>query len=86
MAEWLREVSVGNWYEANGEAFEIVGVDTKAEIVLVQHYDGSLDEFDFDSWSELEARPCAPPEDPSETSSLHEHSADPVGWLEAHGF
>ncbi|MDP3858976.1 MAG: hypothetical protein Q8Q73_14565 [Stagnimonas sp.] len=99
MAEWLREVSVGNWYEAHGEAFEIVGVDTKTEIVLVQHYDGSLDEFDFDSWSELEARPCAPPEDPSgaidaeredfgltETSTLHEHSADPVGWLEAHGF
>ena len=98
MAEWLREVSVGNWYEANGESFEIVGVDIKAEIVLVQHYDGALDEFDFDSWAELEARPCAPPEDLSgaldaeredfglnEISALQEHSADAVGWIESHG-
>lgn len=98
MAEWLREVSVGDWYEAHGESFEIVGVDVRAEIVLVQYYDGALDEFDFDSWAELEARPCAPPEDLSgaldaeradfgldEASALHEHSADAVGWLESHG-
>jgi len=43
-------------------------------------------------------RPCAPPEDLSgaldaeredfglnEPSSLHQHSADAVGWLESHG-
>lgn len=63
MAEWLREVSVGEWYKTAGEPFEIVGIDTKAEIVLVQHYDGTLEEFDFEAWAELSARPCAPPED-----------------------
>ncbi|TXI84194.1 MAG: hypothetical protein E6Q40_09765 [Cupriavidus sp.] len=63
MAEWLREVSVGEWYQADGEPFEIVGVDTKGEIVLVQHFDGTLEEFDFDSWLEMAARPAAPPED-----------------------
>jgi hypothetical protein len=63
MAEWLREMSVGEWYEAGGEPFEIVGVDTKAEVVLVQYFDGTLEEFDFDSWLELAARPVAAPED-----------------------
>ncbi|MGQ0618668.1 MAG: DUF6763 family protein [Panacagrimonas sp.] len=64
MAEWLREVSVGEWFmAADEEPFEIVGIDVKAGIVLVQHFDGALAEFDFDSWLELSARPCAPPED-----------------------
>ncbi|MGH8505158.1 MAG: DUF6763 family protein [Stenotrophobium sp.] len=63
MAEWLREVSVGNWYQTDGEPFEIVGVDPQAEIVLVQHFDGTLEEIDFDNWLELAARPAAPPED-----------------------
>jgi hypothetical protein len=63
MAEWLRELAVGEWYKTDGEPFEIVGVDPKGEIVLVQHFDGTLEEFDFDTWMELSARPCAPPED-----------------------
>ena len=63
MAEWLREMSVGEWYEAGGDTFEIVGVDTKAEVVLVQYFDGTLEEFDFDSWLELSARAAAAPED-----------------------
>ncbi len=63
MAEWLREVSVGEWYQCGAEPFEIVGVDPKAEIVLVQYFDGTLEEYDFDSWVELNARQCAPPED-----------------------
>ncbi len=63
MAEWLREMSVGEWYEAGSQTFEIVGVDARAGIVLVQPFDGSLGEFEFDSWLELSARPCAAPED-----------------------
>lgn len=63
MAEWLREVSVGEWFTAGDETFEIVGIDATAGIVLVQHFDGALAELDFDSWLELSARPCAPPED-----------------------
>ena len=63
MAEWLREMSVGEWYQSDGEPFEIVGIDAKAEIVLVQYFDGTLEEYDFDSWGELSARPRPPPED-----------------------
>lgn len=63
MAEWLGDVSVGSWYQADGEPFEIVGVDPKAEVVLLQYFDGTLEEVDFDAWTELSARPVAPPED-----------------------
>lgn len=63
MAEWLREMSVGEWFSAGGDPFEIVGIDAKAGVVLVQHFDGALEEFDFDSWLELSAQACAPPED-----------------------
>ncbi len=66
MADWLRGMAVGDWYQAASlgeEAFEVVAVDVENEVVLVQHYDGTLEEFDFDSWMELGARPSAPPED-----------------------
>jgi hypothetical protein len=63
MAQWLQDVSVGEWYDVDGEPFEIVGIDIKAEIVLVQHFDSTLEEFDFDTWVELKARPIPPPED-----------------------
>jgi len=66
MADWLRGMAAGDWYQSSvtgGEPFELVAVDVGNEVVLVQHYDGTLEEFDFDSWMELGARPAAPPED-----------------------
>lgn len=74
MAEWLQDLSVGQWYRTDGEPFEIVGIDAEAEIVLVQHYDGTLAEFEFDIWLELAARPCPAPEDYS--GALDIESAD----------
>lgn len=63
MAEWLNDVAVGQWFKTDGEPFEIVGVDAESEIVLVQYFDGTLEEFDFDTWVQMAARSCAPPED-----------------------
>ena len=98
MAQWLREFSDGDWYAVEDQSFEIVGIDVKAEIVLVQHYDGALDEIDFDSWCELNARPTAPPENLSgaldaeaeDFGLIDDHSGpredrNPVQWLHAHG-
>lgn len=98
MAQWLREFSVGDWFESGGESFEIVGIDIKAELVLVQHYDGALDEIDFEAWGQLEARPTVAPEnlsgaldaEPEDFGFVDDHSgipqsADPVQWLESHG-
>ncbi|MES2682296.1 MAG: DUF6763 family protein [Pseudomonadota bacterium] len=98
MAQWLREFSIGDWYVIEDQSFEIVGIDVKAEIVLVQYYDGALDEIDFESWGELNAQPTAPPEnlsgaldaDSEDFGLIDDHSgprqdANPSQWLEAHG-
>jgi hypothetical protein len=67
MADWLREMKVGDWYQASdgsrSDPFELVAVDVENESVLVQHYDGTLEEYDFDNWMELGAKPAAQPED-----------------------
>src|SRR6202008_4498472 len=42
MADWLRGMAVGDWYQAaslGDEPFEIVAVDVENEVVLVQHFD-----------------------------------------------
>lgn len=67
MADWLREMKVGDWFQASdgsrAEPFELVALDVQNESVLVQHFDGTLEEFDFDNWIELGAKPASQPED-----------------------
>lgn len=44
---------VGNWYRRkNGETFEIVAVDEDDQTIEVQHFDGTVEEFDFEAWDE----------------------------------
>ena len=38
-------------------------MDVDNETVLVQHFDGTLEDYDFEAWMELGARPTAEPED-----------------------
>jgi hypothetical protein len=76
MAQWLQGLSVGEWFEAGGSSFEIVGVDPETEIVLVQHFDGSLEEIEFEAWMELAAQPCAAPEDYSGALDLDREDFD----------
>lgn len=76
MAEWLSDVSVGQWFEGPDGAFEIVGMDVAHELVLVQFYDGTLEEFDFDQWVDLAARSRPPPEDPL---GAFDHARDDFG-------
>lgn len=98
MAQWLREFSVGAWYATDGQPFEIVGIDVKAEVVLVQYYDGALDEIDFDSWGTLNALPTSAPEDlggaldanSEDFGFIDDHSGPPSSsspeeWLNSHG-
>lgn len=79
MADWLRGMAVGDWYQSSttsGEPFEVVAVDVANEVVLVQHFDSTLEEFDFDSWMELGARPAAPPEDWSGAMDVDKNELD----------
>lgn len=56
--------AVGDWYEApGGVKFEVVAVDDEDGSIDIQHYDGTVEELDFDAWEESEYFPTDPPED-----------------------
>ncbi|MGC1953130.1 MAG: DUF6763 family protein [Gammaproteobacteria bacterium] len=58
------EPSVGDWYrDAEGRSFEIVAVDEEDGSIEVQYFDGAVEEYDIETWYELEIEPTAPPED-----------------------
>jgi hypothetical protein len=55
---------VGEWYQTpDGETLEVVAWDPEEKTVEVQFFDGTVEEYDFESWSELGARFAEPPED-----------------------
>ena len=55
---------VGDWYRrANGALFEVVAIDRDDGTIEVQHFDGTVEEFDLESWEEQEFEEAQPPED-----------------------
>ena len=55
---------LGDWYQSiNGDKFEIVALDDDVATMEIQHFDGAIEEVDFDSWNEMEIIPIEPPED-----------------------
>jgi hypothetical protein len=55
---------IGDWYlSINGDKFEIVALDEDEATLEVQFFDGAIEEFDFDSWNEMEVKTIEPPED-----------------------
>jgi hypothetical protein len=55
---------IGDWYQAiNGDRFEIVALDEEEATLEIQHYDGAVEELDFDSWNEMEVSNIEQPED-----------------------
>ena len=44
---------VGDWYRRQGgELFEIVASDEDDGTIEVQHFDGTVEELDFESWND----------------------------------
>jgi hypothetical protein len=59
-----RHRQIGNWFQSiNGDRFEIVAIDDEEGTLEIQHFDGAIEEIDFDSWAEMEIDPIEPPED-----------------------
>jgi hypothetical protein len=55
---------VGDWYRrTNGSLFEVVAIDRDDGTVEIQHFDGTLEEFDLEAWDEQEFEEAQPPED-----------------------
>jgi hypothetical protein len=42
---------VGDWYRyTGGELFEVVAIDNDDETIEVQHFDGTIEEMEFEAW------------------------------------
>ena len=71
---------IGNWYQNPevGSVFEVVAFDEEEETVEIQHLDGEVEEYDLDTWKEMNLAGIAPPEDWRSGFELsQEDSADP---------
>lgn len=56
--------SIGHWYRgSSGELFEIVAIDPDDETIELQHFDGTLEEIDLDTWNERPPEETTAPED-----------------------
>ena len=55
---------IGDWYQSlNGDRFEIVALDEEEATLEIQHFDGAIEEVDFETWSEMEIDAIEAPED-----------------------
>jgi len=55
---------VGEWYRRlNGSLFEVVAIDRDDGTVELQHFDGTVEELDLESWEEQEVEEAKAPED-----------------------
>ena len=55
---------VGSWYRRlNGNLFEVVAVDEEDATVELQHFDGTIEEVELESWPEMSVEPAEAPED-----------------------
>ena len=81
---------IGEWYRRpQGALFEVVAIDRDDGTVELQHFDGTLEEFDLDAWDEQEFEEAQPPEDwtgsvdvePEDYESEREFTAAPV-WAD----
>lgn len=55
---------VGTWYRRlNGNLFEVVAIDDDDGTVELQHFDGTIEELDFDSWFATDIERVQAPED-----------------------
>ena len=84
---------VADWYRSvNGTLLEVVAIDADEGTIEVQHFDGTVEEFDLESWTEQQLVRAQPPEDwtgsvdvePEDYESEREVTAAPGGiWNEA---
>jgi hypothetical protein len=55
---------IGAWYQTpEGDYLEVVAHDPDEDSIEIQFYDGTIEEYDSDSWDELALSPAEPPED-----------------------
>ena len=80
---------IGSWYRhPNGNLFEVVAVDEEDATIELQHFDGTIDEVDLETWPGLLIESVGAPEDwsgsvdmdPEDFVGSSEQSELPAGW------
>lgn len=72
---------IGKWFRRpNGNTFEVVAVDEEEHTIELQHFDGTIEEVDLETWAELLTIEVAAPEDWS--GSVDMDPDDYVGYKE----
>jgi hypothetical protein len=76
------EPRVSQWYRRldKGQPFHVTAIDDEEGTVEIQHFDGDVEEMDFDDWRELSPEPIEPPED--WTGPVDDVERDDLGYTE----
>lgn len=80
--------NVGNWYQNQtfSEIFEVVATDDLDGCVEVQYFSGEIEEYDLDTWYEMDLKDIPAPDDwsgPFEMSKedfSQEETIHPEDW------
>jgi len=70
------------WYQHRdtGHRFQVLAADRDAGTIDIQHFDGDIEEIDFDQWAELEVEAIEAPED--WTGPMDDVEVDDLGYTE----
>lgn len=57
--------TIGQWYRDSeyDQVFEVIAIDDNTGSIEIQHEDGALDEYDFESWSQMDLKRTSQAED-----------------------
>lgn len=59
-----RSLEIGTWFQTQENNYlEVVAYDPDEGTIEVQFYDGTVEEYDLETWSALHLSPAEPPED-----------------------
>jgi hypothetical protein len=73
---------VSQWYRhlGKGQEFQVTAIDENDRTVEIQHFDGDVEEVDFDEWYGLQIEAIEPPED--WTGPVDDVERDDLGYTE----
>lgn len=74
--------SVAQWYRHlnKGQEFQVTAVDEADRTVEIQHFDGDVEELEFDEWYAMDVEPIETPED--WTGPMDDVERDDLGYTE----
>lgn len=73
---------ISQWYRHldKGQQFYVTAIDDEEGTVEIQHFDGDVEEMDFDDWRQLSIETIEPPED--WTGPVDDVERDDLGYTE----